>query len=62
VGCKTVVSFIAILKMQDQQSKYPVLQTEMDTDAPLYDVAKCEEQIANCITTKEKSSFNAREA
>jgi hypothetical protein len=54
--------------MQDQQSKYPVLRTsyrngfqgaqlfqdEVDNDAPLYDVAKCQKQIVHCITIKEK--------
>jgi hypothetical protein len=34
---------------------------EVDNDAPLYDAAKCEEQIVHCITTKAKLSFNARE-
>jgi hypothetical protein len=33
----------------------------MDNDEPLYDVAKCEEQMAHCSTTKEKSPFNPRE-
>jgi hypothetical protein len=54
--------------MQDQQSKYPVLQTsyrngfqgaklfqaEVDDDAPFYDVAKCQKQIAHCITITKK--------